>query len=92
MTTKRTWKVEVKDRRKNDNVHWDFSSDLEGTRILDIMWTDNPNKLSKYNRICYMTITRDTYDGCTDEFDGQLSDGCFEDYPLDSIGRVWEVL
>jgi len=96
MTCKKTFKVEVVERKTPEpsNFHWDFSADTEGVRILDIMYSKIPKekKTGKYNYYVYMTITRNTEQECYDEFDGQMSDGFFENYPLDDIGEVWEVL
>lgn len=98
MSVSKTFKVEVLNEATNLQVpmkpiHWDFSNDKEGTRILDIRWRKIPESKATgiYNYYVYMTITCDTEQKCYDEFEGQMSDGYFENFLLDDIGEVWEV-
>jgi len=85
------FKVEVFGRYDNEKPeHWDWSNDIDGIRKLDIKYTKRKSLKNAY--YCYMTITRNTEEECYEEFDGQLSDGYFENVPDKNLGKIWEVI
>ena len=84
------FKVEVFGRYKDSDlkpIHWDWSNERDGIRKLDIKYTKRKSLKNAY--YCYMVVSRNTEEECYDEFDGQVSDGYFEN---DNIGKIWEVL
>ena len=105
MSVSKTFKVEVYEPREPENVLWDWSNEKLGTRIFKADYKKNrsANK-DTYNYYVYITITRNTAEECYDEFDGQVSDGYFENYIHEDeagfydegkhrlIGNIWEVL
>lgn len=101
MSVSKTFKVEVYEPTKPENVLWDWSDEKRGTRIFEAKYKKNrsANK-DLYNYYAYITITRNTEQECYNEFNGQVTDGYFEDYGYygvddeyfdHKIGEIWEV-
>lgn len=65
------------------SVHNDFSTRNE-TRIIDVKAFDKTGS-HKYVEV---EITCDTYDACYREFNGQLTDGLFENYDYGKIEEI----
>ena len=78
MITKK-WKVYgAEGHRQRESFHpsvrYDWTSDEEGTRIVELQNAD----VTGTNDYTVVIITRDTEELCDREFEGQLSDGIFE--------------
>lgn len=67
-----------------DSYKYDFSSDQDGTRILEVYNSDKTGT----NDFTMLSITRDTAEDCYNEFWGQLTDGIFEN---SCTGKVIEI-
>lgn len=79
MTVTRAWKVYgMEGHRQRESFspsyRLDFSNEKDGTRIIEV---ENSDKTGT-NEYSIVRITRDNAELCEDEFDGQLSDGIFE--------------
>lgn len=86
MVTK-TWIVYGQENRSMplaslSSFEWDFSNEADGTRIIAVDCKDKTG--ADYYVI--VTITRDTLIDCINEFNGQLSDGLFENC---SVGNIY---
>ena len=68
----------------NESFKYDFSDNCEGTRILRGYNSDRTGT----NEYTIISITRDTLELCEEEFDGQLTDGIFEN---SVVGEVFEL-
>lgn len=84
----RIWKVYgVKGHRQresfNESYKYDFSKN-DDVRIIEV---ENSDKTGT-NEYSIVKITRNTYEECQDEIDGQISDGIFENC---NVGLVEEV-
>ena len=76
MKTK-TWKVNTPSISQTySSFSWDWSNDQDGKRILSCFCAD----LTGMPSYILFQITRDTDDECYNEFEGQLTDGFFENY------------
>lgn len=84
------FKIELFGKYDTAPIHWDWSNEVDGVRKLDIKFTKRRKIKNAY--YCYVTVTRNTANECYDEFDGQLSDGFFENVPDDNLGEIWEVI
>lgn len=89
MVTK-TWRVygaEGHRQRESfcDSYRYDFSNKEDGTRIIEV---ENFDKTGTHD-YSVVHITRDTAELCEEEFEGQLSDGIFEN---SRVGKIFEVL
>ena len=62
---------------------YDFSNEKDGVRIIQVDCADKTGT----NDYVFVTITRPTIKLCYEEFNGQLSDGIFEN---SRVGRVEE--
>ena len=67
-----------------ESTLWDFSSEREGTRIIEVLREDKTGT----NDYVIVKITRDTYDLCDREMSGQITDGLFEN---SRVGDVEEI-
>lgn len=88
MITK-AWKVYGADGHRqresfNDSYKHDFSED-ENIRIIEVENSDRTGT----NEYSIIRITRNTVEECQQEFNGQLSDGVFEN---SAIGKIEEIL
>ena len=68
----------------NESYMYDFSSKQDGIRILEVFNSD----LTGTNEYTIVKITRPTEDDCWDEFEGQLTDGIFEN---SRVGRYEQI-
>lgn len=73
MVTK-IWLVYADKEPKGKSYRYDWSSERDGTRIVEVM--NHDKTLS--NEFSIVKITRDTEEQCIDELEGQLSDGIWE--------------
>lgn len=76
---KMAWAVETSRPYIGNPIKWDFSEN-NNIRILEI--TAGPENFTK------ITITRNTFQECREELNGQLLDGFFEN---DQVKRVIEI-
>nr|DAG80930.1 MAG TPA: hypothetical protein [Caudoviricetes sp.] len=89
MAVTRAWKIYGMDgRRQRESFcpsrKYDWSSQEAGTRIIEI---ENADKTDS-NFYSIIRITRDTAELCEEEFDGQLSDGIFENCRTGNIEEL----
>lgn len=78
MAVTRAWKVYGAEGHRqresfSKSTKYDFSENGE-TRIVEVINSDQTGT----NEYSIIRITRDTAEECEEEFDGQLSDGVFE--------------
>lgn len=78
MAVTRTWKVYGAEGHRqresfSKSTKYDFSENGK-TRIVEVINSDQTGT----NEYSIIRITRDTAEECEEEFDGQLSDGVFE--------------
>ena len=76
---RKTWRVWGMDGHRIkesfcDSQNWDFSNDKDGTRVIQVSCAD----ITGTHDYVFVTIVRDTEEECDREFDGQISDGIFE--------------
>jgi flagellar basal body rod protein FlgG len=88
MTT-RKWKVYGEEGHRQresffESRKMDFSEGEE-IRVIEILNSD----VTGTNDYSIIKITRNTYDECQDELNGQISDGIFEN---SNVGKIEEVL
>lgn len=88
MITK-TWKVYGSDGHRqretfNRSYVWDFTSEKEGIRILEVLNADTTGT----HEYSIIRITRNTADECLRELNGQITDGIFEN---SRVGIVEEI-
>ncbi len=62
--------------KRNASVHWDWSNKRDGIRVFEAFCAD----LTGHPSYIIIRITRNTEKECRDEFNGQLTDGYFENY------------
>lgn len=67
-----------------ESTNWDWSSEHDGIRRIKELNSD----ITGTNEYTIVVITRNTEEEVRDEFEGQLSDGIFENY---NYGRIEEV-
>ena len=89
MSVTRTWKVYGADGHRQresfgESVKWDWSCPADGVRIFE---ADNYDKTGTHD-YSLIRITRNTYEECDEEMEGQISDGYFEN---SRVGKVVEV-
>ena len=89
MAVTRTWKVYGADGHRQresfgESVKWDWSNERDGTRIFE---ADNFDKTGTHD-YTIVRITRNTYEECEKELNGQLVDGFFE---TSRTGNVVEI-
>lgn len=89
MAVTRAWKVYGMDgHRQRESFcpsrKYDWSSQEYGARIIEI---ENADKTGS-NLYSIVRITRDTAELCEQEFDGQLSDGIFENSRTGNIEEL----
>lgn len=85
----KTWKVygvEGHRQRESFNRSYtdDFSNAHDGVRILTVLNSDSTGT----NDYTIVKITRNNAKECQEEFDGQLSDGIFEN---SKVGKIEEI-
>ncbi len=81
------WKLYTPSISKNcPSVRWDWSNEKDGTRIMEVFNSDTTGHPS----YTIVPITRNNERECRDEFDGQISDGYFEDYRGNIRGKEIE--
>ena len=85
----RAWKVYGREghRQKesfNYSVTNDFSDEKYGIRIIEVLNSDKTGT----NEYSIIKITRNTAEECEAEFDGQLSDGVFENCATGFVEEV----
>ena len=68
----------------NKSYKYDWSSEREGTRIVEVLNSDKTGT----NDYSIVRITRDTEEECLNEFEGQLTDGIFENSFTGRIERI----
>ena len=90
MSVTRTWMVYGVDGHRQrqsfgESVNWDWSNERDGVRIFE---ADNFDKTGTHD-YSLIRITRNTWDECGDEMEGQISDGYFEN---SRVGKVVEIL
>ena len=88
MAVTRTWKVYGAEGHRqresfSKSTKYDLSENGE-TRIVEVINSDQTGT----NEYSIIRITRDTAEECEEEFDGQLSDGVFEN---SRVGRFEEI-
>ena len=66
------------------SVTWNWSNNNEGTRLVEVFGSD----VTGTNDYTIIRITRDTLEDCLDEFDGQYSDGVFENSRVSGYERI----
>ena len=66
------------------SIHWDFSNEENGIRIIDVDCEDRTNT----NEYVIVHIARNSSEECESEFWAQVSDGLFENA---RIGKVEEI-
>lgn len=69
--------------KSNPSVYWDWSCESDGTRIMEVYTSD----LTGHTSYILIRITRNSEEECDEEFEGQISDGYFEDYRGDIKGK-----
>ncbi len=85
----RTWKVYGAEGHRqresfSESYKYDFSEDGK-TRIVEVFNFDKTGT----NEYTIVRITRDTAEECEREFEGQLSDGIFEN---SRVGKIEEIM
>ena len=85
----RSWKIHGREGHRQresfrPSCDYDFSSAEEGVRKISVSASDRTGT----NDFVIVTITRQTWEECEKELDGQLSDGIFEN---SRIGRIEEI-
>ena len=89
MKVTRSWKVYGADGHRQresfgKSYSFDFSNDDDGMRIIEVEREDRTGT----NDYVIVNITRNTAEECEREFNGQLSDGIFEN---SRTGKVEEI-
>ena len=89
MKVTRSWKVYGADGHRQresfgKSYNFDFSNDDDGMRIIEVEREDRTGT----NDYVIVNITRNTAEECEREFNGQLSDGIFEN---SRTGKVEEI-
>lgn len=85
----RAWKVYgVEGYRQresfNKSYKYDFSNKEDGTRIIEVFNSD----ITGTNEYSVIRITRDTFEGCEEELEGQLLGGIFENSRFGNVEEV----
>lgn len=88
-TVTRAWKVYGSEGHRQresfaPSVVYDWSCEKEGTRIVEIINSDKTGT----NNYSVVKITMDSAELCEEEFEGQLTDGIFENC---SVGYIEEI-
>lgn len=89
MAITKSWKVYGAEGHRqresfNKSYRYDFSNETDGTRIIEV---ENSDKTGT-NDYSLVHITRDTIEDCINEFEGQLTDGIFENSRTGYIEEV----
>ena len=89
MKVTRSWKVYGADGHRQresfgKSYSFDFSNDDDGMRIIEVEREDRTGT----NDYVIVNITRNTAEECEREFNGQLSDGIFEN---SRTGKIEEI-
>lgn len=89
MSVTKTWKVYGADGHRqresfNDSYKWDFTSEKDGIRIIEVLNSDNTGT----HEYSLVRITRNTPEECESELSGQISDGIFEN---SRVGKIEEM-
>ena len=89
MAVTRSWRVYGRNGHRQrvtfgESVYWDWSDKSCGTRIFE---AENFDKTGTHE-YTIVRITRDTAEQCYDEFEGQLTDGYFEN---SAVGKIIEI-
>ena len=89
MAVTRTWKVYGTDGHRQresfgKSVKWDWSNEKDGVRIFEAY---NYDKTGTHD-YSVIRITRNTWEECERELDGQISDGYFEN---SRVGKIIEI-
>ena len=90
MAVTRIWKVYGADGHRQresfgPSVKWDWSNKADGVRIFE---ADNFDKTGTHD-YSIIRITRNTWEECDEEMEGQISDGYFEN---SRVGKVVEIV
>ena len=90
MAVTRTWKVYGADGHRQresfgPSVKWDWSNKVDGFRIFE---AENFDKTGTHD-YSIIHITRNTWEECDEEMEGQICDGYFEN---SRVGKVEEMI
>lgn len=90
MAVTRTWKVYgMGGHRQKESfgpsVRWDWSDEIDGVRIFE---AENFDKTGTHD-YSIIHITRNTWEECDEEMEGQICDGYFENA---RVGDVVEII
>lgn len=90
MAVTRTWKVYGMDghRQKESfspSVRWDWSDEIDGVRIFE---AENFNKTGTHD-YSIIHITRNTWEECDEEMEGQICDGYFENARVGNVVEIY---
>lgn len=70
--------------KSHNSVRNDFSNEQDGTRILEELCSDKTG----LSDAVIVKVTRDSYEECEFEFDGQVTDGIFENCDVGDIDEI----
>lgn len=88
-TVTRAWKVYGKDgHRQRESFNPSYKDDFSTSDDVRILEVENSDKTGT-NEYSLVRITRNTAEECEEEFDGQLSDGIFEN---SRVGKIEEIV
>ena len=88
MKTTRAWKVYgAEGHRQRESFGKSYKYDFSENGIIRIIEVDNSDKTGT-NEYSIIRITRNSFEECEQELNGQLSDGIFEN---SRVGKVVEV-
>ena len=88
MKTTRAWKVYgAEGHRQRESFGESYKYDFSENGIIRIIEVDNSDKTGT-NEYSIIRITRNSFEECEQELNGQLSDGIFEN---SRVGKVIEI-
>ncbi len=88
MKTTRAWKVYgAEGHRQRESFGESYKYDFSENGIIRIIEVDNSDKTGT-NEYSIIRITRNSFEECEQELNGQLSDGIFEN---SRVGKVVEI-
>lgn len=88
MKTTRAWKVYgAEGHRQRESFGESYKYDFSENGIIRIIEVDNSDKTGT-NEYSIIRITRNSFEECEQELNGQLSDGIFEN---SRVGKVEEI-
>ena len=88
MKTTRAWKVYgAEGHRQHESFGESYKYDFSENGIIRIIEVDNSDKTGT-NEYSIIRITRNSFEECEQELNGQLSDGIFEN---SRVGKVEEI-